>query len=196
MAACGQGTVYFNNFVSGLLSAPVYGPEPSSPTESRTGNTSSGIPAGTQTYNGPLIAGSGYTAQLWAAPGADQSEGSLQAVLASTTTFRTGSASGFVLPPAGSTAIPNAPAGTIATLQLRAWDNQGGTVTSWDQAGTVGATRGSSLVFNSQPLGSSTATKLVGLQSFSLAVAPEPSTFALGTLGTALIWGFRRKQRS
>src|SRR5690242_17618869 len=72
VSAFGQGTVYFNNFVAGVISTRVYSPEPGSPTVPRTGNTSSDFPAGTQTYGGTLLSGTNYTAQMWAIPGADQ----------------------------------------------------------------------------------------------------------------------------
>ena len=67
-AVLGQGFILFNNRVPGILNAPVYNLEPSAPTTAKTGNTPAGLPAGTQTYDGPLVAGTGFTAQLWAGP--------------------------------------------------------------------------------------------------------------------------------
>jgi hypothetical protein len=74
--ALAQGTVNFNNYVLSAcgtgLKAPVYAPEPGNITLSRTGNTSAGLPAGTQTYGGTTLSGSGYRAQLYGAQGAGQ----------------------------------------------------------------------------------------------------------------------------
>jgi hypothetical protein len=94
--------------------------------------------------------------------------------------------------------IPGTAQGSVATLQLRAWDNQGGTIVTW-QAARVGSTFGASLLFNSPPLGGvSSPPFLVGLQSFNIAndIIPEPSTLALIGVGAAalLIYG-RQKER-
>jgi len=91
-----QGQVNFTTVSGTLLRAPVYGPELGNPSLSKSGNSATGIPAGVQTYSGALLTGSGYTAQLWAAPGASQAEGALVAATGATTSFRTGSAAGFV----------------------------------------------------------------------------------------------------
>jgi hypothetical protein len=196
ISAFGQGTVYFNNFVAGVVSTRVYGPDPGNPLLIKTGNTAADFPAGTQTYGGPTLSGTSYTAQLWAAPGAGQPESSLIAITASTTSFRTGSAAGFVQPPGSTTAIPGAPEGTIATLQLRAWDNVAGTVLTWDDAIFSGAAKGRSPLFNSQPLGNTTTgARLSGLQSFNIAV-PEPGTLTLGAIGAVLTYVCRRRARA
>ena len=43
--AFAQGTVNFNNNITGSLRAPVYGVNVNSPTTARNGNSSTGIPA-------------------------------------------------------------------------------------------------------------------------------------------------------
>lgn len=88
-----QGTVNFNNrnTAAGLF-VPIYGP--SFPWDARTGNSPAALPTGTQTYNGALLTGSGYMAQLFAAPGANAAESALVASANSITTFRTGTAAG------------------------------------------------------------------------------------------------------
>ena len=83
-----QGTVIFNNRLTGTIVTHVYGPEPSDPTIAIQGNTSLDSVPGSTVYNGTLLAGTGFTAQLWAANGASQPVSSLLAA-SPTTTFRT-----------------------------------------------------------------------------------------------------------
>lgn len=195
-----QGTITFNNRAVGSVVAPIYGVETLDNTVSKTGNPATGTPSGTQTYTGAALAGAGWYAQLWAAPGAGAAESSLQAVAGSLTTFRTGAAAGFFAPPATDLAILGAAAGTVATLQLRVWDaSAGNTWTAAEAAwlaGTIAA--GKSLVFDSAPLAGAppapSTALLVGLQSFNVFyVIPEPSTFALLGLGALGMFLFRRK---
>ena len=190
-----QGTVNFTTVSGTLLRAPVYGPEVGTPGLSKLGNTTAGIPAGTQTYSGALLIGSGYTAQLWAAAGAGQAEGSLVAALGATTSFRTGSAAGFVANITGVlTGVPlDAPS---ATIQLRVWDNVGGTITSWGQALTAGAAAGKSSLFDVASIGGNLNTPpfLTGLQSFNIYAVPEPGTFVLAGLAAASLLIFRRRK--
>jgi len=90
----------------------------------------------------------------------------------------------------------------VATLQLRVWDNMGGTVNDWATAeslwlsGQIAA--GKSPLFNSLPLGGageppSLPPNLVGLQSFNIYYVPEPGTLALLGLGALGLMVFRRK---
>jgi hypothetical protein len=164
-----QGTVVFNNRVTGVVVANIYN------IDGVTG-----------------LAGTGYTAELWAAPGADAAVDSLVAATPQTT-FRTGAAAGFITATtAVLTGVPkDAP---VATLQLRAWDNMGGTVTTWaDASGKVPS--GMSALFNVNAIGGdlNPSANLVGLTSFSLVPVPEPSTFALLGLGALGMMIFRRK---
>src|ERR1051325_3323256 len=72
----GQGTIQFNNRVTGTgtsaVVAPVYDVDPNCPSDRKFGNAATGptapIPAGTQTYAGAPLVGSGFTASLWARP--------------------------------------------------------------------------------------------------------------------------------
>jgi len=164
-----QGTVVFNNRVTGVVVAQVFNVD--------------GITG---------LSGTGFTAELWAANGADAAEASLAAATP-TTTFRTGAAAGFVTATTATLAGVAKDAGA-ATLQLRAWDNMGGTITSWAAADKV-APRGASALFNVSAIGGdlNTPPYLVGLTSFSLVPVPEPSTFALLGLGTLGMLIFRRK---
>ena len=102
-AAFGQGSVVFGNSGT-VVRAPIYDVEPGNPTLSKTGNTSAGIPMGAQTYGGPLLAGTGFTMQLW---GNGSADGAAPLVLLNTTTFRTGTAAGFINNL--TTTVPNAP---------------------------------------------------------------------------------------
>lgn len=195
-----QGTLTFNNRVTGTVVSHVYGPEAGNPSLALTGNTSGETPAGTQVYTGAPLAGTGWSAELWAAAGASQPESALAAVAGSLTTFRTGSAAGFITSP-GDVVVPGAAANTVATLQVRVWDNSGGTLTTWAAAelawksGAIAA--GTSQLFNSSPLAGAPpapATSFMdGLRSFNVYYIPEPSTFALLGLGALGMMIFRRK---
>jgi len=201
----GQGQMQFNNRVIGDVVAPIYGPEPSNPTLSIRGNPTNGTPAGTAIYSGSKLEGSGYTAQLWAAPnGACTNtvpESSLQAVLiGGTSTFRTGVAAGWFN--ASVAVIPGAMEGERATYQVRVWDNRGGTITSWSQVladSTI--PRGQSDVLTSPVLGRTLISPqpMWGFQSFNLTtltsptLVPEPSILALASLGIGFLYLHRRK---
>jgi hypothetical protein len=198
-----QGTVNFNNrnTAAGLF-VPIYGVNSGSPTESKTGNSAVALPAGTQTYAGALLTGSGYLAQLFAAPGAGAAESALVASANSITTFRTGTSSGAF---AGVTAVlANVlPDAAVATLQVRAWDNTSGLYPTWAAAeaawlaGTIAA--GKSLLFDLNAIGGNLNTPPlpVGMQSFNIyttTAIPEPSTFVLAGLGAASLLIFRRRK--
>jgi len=181
-----QGSVNFQNRVTsgtgaqGIIIAPVYGVEPSDNTISKTGQSAIGNPAGVQTYGGALLAGTGFTAQLWAGP-VGGGLGGLTVATNGTTTFRTGGGAGYIvaLVNAATTTVADG-SGSRALLQLRAWDNRGGTIGTWQSVladGTI--PRGMSPEFVPQfdlGGGSVTPPNLIGLQSFNLfTVVPEPS---------------------
>ena len=67
-SAHAQGLVNFNNLVPNVLRAPIYGPELGNPTLVKFGNPATGVPAGSVVYTGPLLAGTGFTAELLAGP--------------------------------------------------------------------------------------------------------------------------------
>lgn len=193
-----QGTVVFNNRVTGVVVAPIYGPSGPGDSTQIHGNTGSGTPAGSADYAGrPLLAGSGYSAQLFAAAGSVSDPASLQAATP-TTTFRTGAAAGFLAATTATLAgVPkDAP---LATLQLRVWDNNGGALTDWAaaeaawRAGTIAA--GTSALFEVASIGGdlNPAANLSTLRSFNIYYIPEPGTFALLGLGALGLLVFRRK---
>jgi hypothetical protein len=207
----GQGQVYFNNGVfrggggaTAPVVAPIYGVEPADNTRAITGQPPSGIPAGTTVYNGALLTGTGSTAQLWAGPaGTPETELRLCRILGggdATTTFGTGARSGFVISfEAVVPDVPSAP-GVYATFQVRAWDNQGGTITSWEQvmANASVVPHGASPLFTppyqlGTPLGQ--PLNLIGLESFNLYVVPEPSVWALGAVAAGALVLHRLRRR-
>jgi len=195
----GQGQLQFVN-TSGAgsgFNTRVYMPDPAGNATNKTGNTSSQEPAGTQTYSGALVSGTGFTAELWAGPAAS-AEGSLAAVssaLGGVSSFRTGGAAG--LWNAQLATIPGVPEGGTATIQVRVWDNRGGTITTWAAALAAGSTlaHGKSDVVQVPGLGLVTVTPPfpTNLRSFNLQAVPEPSTIALGVLGVGALLLRRRK---
>jgi hypothetical protein len=191
VSAFSQGTIQINNREAGVLVAPVYNVIPGREGEQLSGNTATGLPVGSQTYGGAtLLSGTGFTFALFGG----SSDGNLQ--FAGQTTFRTGTGAGLTIAGSPTVMIPGVPAGSTARLQVRAWDNLGGTVTTWDQAlansraGVSAA--GVSAIFTSRALGGIDPddgaivlppTALFGMESFNLTMVPEPSTIALGILG-------------
>ena len=118
-----QGTVIFNNRLSGTIVAHVYAYNVGNP-GSQVGNGPDDFPPGTTDWSGyQLVSGTGFTAQIWAANGANQPESSLLAA-SPTTTFRTGAAAGFFVA-ATATLVGVPPDAPVATLMVRVWDNQG-----------------------------------------------------------------------
>jgi hypothetical protein len=146
------------------------------------------------------LAGTGFNAQLFAGPAGTAAD-ALTAVVASLVTFRTGAGAGSWVAVNGMV-IPNVAPGAQAALQVRAWANNGGALTSYAAAVAAGAPNGVSAVFTSNPLGGfgtppSTPPQIVGpgvtdpMTGFSL--VPEPSVIALGALGALALVLRRRK---
>jgi hypothetical protein len=186
-----QGTVFFNNRLTGTVVCKVYCGVTPFRYGFQQGNGPNDTPAGGTDWTGwTACAGAGWSAQLWAAPGSGQPEGSLQPCFP-ITTFRTGVAAGFVVPTTVTLTgvMADAP---VATLEMRVWDNQGGTITSWAQAlAAVGRGGGKSGTFDVLKIGgqANPAPSLDGLRSFGFSI-PEPSVWTLGVLGAALLVPF------
>ena len=199
VGALAQGTVVFNNRVTGTIVSQIRAPELGSAAgEQKYGNQASDFPAGTTVFTGALLTGNGWTATLWSATGAGAAEG-LLVQSPNTTTFRTGAAAGFL---AGITAtLANVAADApVATLQVRVYPTSYG---SWANAlaaynaADLNAVIGKSVLFNVNQIGGqvNTPANLVGLTSFSLmAPIPEPSSMALAGLGAASLLIFRRRK--
>ena len=190
----GQGQINFNTRVTssslGTVNAPIYGPDVNDPSSSWEGATP---PGG---YVGTTIAGTGFTAELWGGP-AGSAEGAL--VLVGTTTFRTNTSgifAGHVQSLAAAPTVPGVPGGSLATFQLRVYDNVGGTITEWAGVGPTTASGKSSLFSPAYPLGGGVVfpPNLEGLTSFNLSIVPEPSAIALGVLGLGALVLFRRRK--
>jgi hypothetical protein len=189
-----QGTIVYYNRITGSVIAPIYGPDPGNPALALTGNTAAGTPAGTQTYAGTALAGTGFSATLWAGA-ASATEGELVLVPGSLRDFRTGGFAGAINNSGGVIAIPGVGEGSMAALQVRAWDNAGGTITSYADALLAGANAGKSALFTSPALGGNAPPpNMVGLTSFNIYAVPEPSTFVLAGLGAAALLVLRRRK--
>lgn len=193
-SAFGQGFIGLYNHTTDV-NTKVYGPNATDPTLYQFGNGPSDVPAGTQDWTGFTgLSGTGYTVQLWYAPGPNQPESSLQPASPTTIFYDVPAAAGVFH--AVVVALPGAPAGTLATLAVRVWDNQGGTVTSWAMAQAAGALLGESPEFNSPPLADPVlpVTQLVGLVSFNIHQVPEPDAVALLSFVAFLFWLARSKK--
>lgn len=169
-SASAQGVVLFKNFGTG----------------SNTGGVNlTPVPFVFDVDGTTRLAGTGYTAQLWGGTSAD----SLSA-LTPTVAFNTGNFAG-TFSPNDAVAVPGIAAGSTAFLQVRVWNNQAGSVTSYDAA----LIRNQSDVFQ-VTLGDAQNPDLpilAGMNSFSLVVVPEPSVIALAVLGAGALF-FRRKK--
>src|SRR5207244_4989246 len=96
-AAFGQGILLFDNYTpSGQFFAPIYGPDPSNPSLSLSGQSAIGAPTGSTVYGGPLLQGSRYVAALYAGPASVTDPSAL--VFVTNSTFYTSSGNSF---PAG-----------------------------------------------------------------------------------------------
>jgi hypothetical protein len=190
LSVMGQGFVNYSTRVVGVVVGHVYGVSASETTQ-KTGNTAGETPTGVQTYAGALLTGSGFSAQLFAANGAGQAEGSLVAVPGSLASFRSGSTAGTIA--VSVLSVPNVPIHGTGTFQLRAWDNAGGTIASWDNA----IVRGASGLFDVANLGDGVLdfpADMSGFRSFNIYAVPEPSTLLLAGLGAASLLIFRRRK--
>ena len=203
-----QGTVVFNNRVATVLITYVYAPNPLNPFMQQIGTGSADTPSGTTDWSGFTRIGANGTAgpygaattlaTLLGAPGVNQDPNSLQPSTI-VTSFRSGTASGNVA--ASTAAFNNIPKDApSATIQMVAWDNSSGQFPTYASlllaivAGTAPA-YGKSNPFNLANIGGdfNTPPNLIGLTSFSLAIVPEPTSFALLGLGAAILMFRGRK---
>jgi hypothetical protein len=191
----GQGAINFNNRAVNAnpvaVVAPIYGPDSGSTFIEHHGNATTN--GGGVNYTGSLLTGTGFTAQLWAAP-----QGGILMPLSTTVMRPSGTLAGFVVPPVTAPIIPNAPGGSQVIFELRVWDNRGGTITTWAQVmADINVMRASSGTFATavaEP--PNTPPNLVGLTSFNLFIVPEPGILSLGIVGLVLVaftWKLRRK---
>jgi len=196
-SAFGQGQINFNNrlTVAGIF-APVYGPVPGALSVQLQGNSQTN--GGSVNYGAaPLLVGTGFTAALWGAATTDPATFAelAQAPFQTATTLP-----GIIKGPTSAPLVPwvPGPANGVGNFQVRAWDNLGGTVTTWAAAlaNPLSAHGVSAVLLNVPVVGSpagGTPTGLVGLTSFNLTIVPEPSLIALGALGLGALLLRRRK---
>lgn len=203
----GQATLgsiqWGNSFTSSNFRSVVYGPDTNgNPNASHVGQSGNGleIPTGTTVYNGALLTGAGYTFAFFAGPSGSASN---TLSLYGSTSFRTGGGAGLVV---GATAtLSNVNAGQQATFQIRVWNNQGGTITTWaaaEAAWLAGTTDASvTPLVLSAPLGGTDSNNVSvvppvssGWVSFNSYTVPEPTTMTLAGLGAAALMIFRRRK--
>lgn len=193
----GQGTVLFNNRITGTLVTHVYGPEPGFGMP--RGNTSVDTPAGSTVYTGNLLSGSGWTAQLWSAPGTTANLADMVVSIGGTSTFRTGTAAGNWAPTIAT--LANVPADAAsAVLLVRVFPTSYGT---WGnafaayQSGDPNAQVGDSGMFVVNGIGGqfNSPPALIGLTSFSIAIIPEPTAMTLLSLNGIYLWRQRRSSK-
>ena len=177
----GQGTVIFNNRVTGTVVTHVWYGCPLV-----RGNWTNDFPAGTNSYSGFVLTGapggpsaSTTFAQLLGAPGTNAAEFSLVPSITPPTTFRTGAAAGNIVGQivTFSNIAADAP---VATFQMVVWDNSSGLYPTWSEAsvavynGLIGA--GKSDLFVQTNIGGSNnpPPNLNNLTSFAWGVLECP----------------------
>jgi len=198
------GTIQWgNNYTASSFRSLIYGPDAPGSSVSRTGQSTSTLetPTGTTVYPGALLQNTGYTFAFFAGSAGTTSNA---LVLYASTSFRTGGGAGLVN--GGLATITNANAGTPASFQIRVWNNQNGTLTTWAAAETAwkaGLTDAAvTPVLLSAPLGGTDsngnpANPAVdsGWVSFNTYFAvPEPTSITLAGLGAAAMLIFRRRK--
>ena len=161
----GQGTINFNNRVTGQIDAPVLRPDGSGP-------------------------GPSWTAQLFLVSGTVAAR--TYTPIGQTTTFREPTAANPLLAayvvPISSMTVDNAAPGSQIGVVLRVWEGA-----NYDSAIWRGQSNPITVTLGGDIPGAPTAVpgNLIGLQGFAL--VPEPSIIALGMLGAAALL-FRRRQ--
>ena len=162
----GQGTILFNNRVTGQVDAPF----------------SDDVGMGLGRF------GTAFTAGLFLVAGG----GGTYTPLFPTTTFRTTSAADqfYVVQPTEPVVVPGVPAGSQATIVMRAW---GGTA-RYDDAVYKGQSNPITITLGGVPPGGGAPIPdavLVGL--LGICCVPEPSTMGLALLGGAALLYRRRR---
>lgn len=188
LSAIGQGIVYFNNRVTGVVDAKIY--------VDTVGSAL--LPGGTAgvDFRAALLGGAqGSTASSMAGIGTL----ALLANPAGTATwvnFRTGAAAGYVgnTDPARNSGLPY---GSTGMFQVVAWQ---GNYANWAEAYAAGMAGLTKIGWSNPVTVTTTASAtdpstpyLVGLQPFAIALVPEPSSMALLGLGAAAMMLFRRR---
>jgi len=130
-----------------------------------------------------------YAAQLYIAPNGTVDPTAFVAV-GSPVAYSTGLDAGYFF---GGSIATSFAAGTQVAVQVRAFNTTQGA--NFQAASTASAAQiGLSNIIQGYTLGGQTPpASLIGLQSFTIAVVPEPSTIALGVIGAAALLLRRRR---
>jgi hypothetical protein len=162
-----QGTIKFNNRLTGQVDAPV---------------SLQGVGTGAGSLPGAM-------AQLYYIPTTGPA-----VALTPATTFRNASAAAmfYVNEPLTGVIVPGVPAGSTANIQMRAWVGGASyeTATQWVGESNIIPVSLGGVPAQGAPIPDAV---LSGLQAFALRPVPEPSTIALGVLGAAALLYRRRK---
>jgi len=198
LSAFGQGQINFNNRVTSVtpaISAAVY-------VNSTDTNSGGFLASGTDTsYRAALLGGATTGTAASASTAGTLSLLASPSTAATWITFRTGTLAGFVAVGTDSARDSGLAYGSTGTFQMVAWQ---GTETTW-AAAYADWKNGLIKAGFSNPITSPVTTgptdlavpNLTGLNSFAitLAVVPEPSTFALAGMGVAALMIFRRRKQ-
>ena len=130
------------------------------------------------------ISDAAFKAQLYAGPEGTAVSG-LKAV-PGTASFRTGNAAGYISPI--DVAIPGIAPGAKATIVVRAYNGS-----TFETSSTFGTSSPITVTLGGAGSPPGPGAELLGLQGFSVALVPEPSTIALGILGASALLLRRRK---
>jgi hypothetical protein len=196
-AVYAQGSISIANY--GALNPYLYVSYKATGTD--LGGTAVGPSPTLSNYALEVANGNDWSVQLYAAPGLNAT--TLSPVPGTLLTLGTTLAEAGTWAVGGTAAIVNLPGTTggaagTATLQIYAWYNEGGAITSYPAALADGVPTGFSAVANITSLGGgsppATAPGLPeSLGNIAVSV-PEPSTIALGVMGaSALLMRLRRK---
>jgi hypothetical protein len=187
--AHGQGNVVFGDYGSTITPTYIlisFQPQTGSPT--LLGGSATGPAPTLLNYAAETGNGNDWTVQLYEVNGTG------------TPVPLSGITANFSTVPGGtgmwsSTLTPSFPSTTV-TLQLAAWYNDGGTLTSYSQAQAAGVPVGESTVITTTILAAPTPPgNIPEFPNFSVSATPEPSTIALGVIGaSAFLMRLRRKQ--
>jgi hypothetical protein len=209
------GTVGFGNYISFSAGNYIYVSLGSTKLGSATVLTTT-TPPTAGNYASETANGDDWSVALYGAAGSGDSASSLLPLLtpagvALQATLADGTSDGLVGTwySGGSGAVPGTFNGQAATVQVYAWYNEGGMVTSYAAAKTAGLPTGFSSPGNVASLGGAfsgntsppgvPANLPTGMGNITLTpgttVSPEPSTIALGVMGaSAFLLRLRKKQ--
>jgi hypothetical protein len=198
-AVYGQGAVSLANY-GATINTYIYVGFKATPTSTPIllGGSSTATPT-LQNYASETGNGSTWTVALYGAIGAGVPMANLLPLAGETATFELGAKPDSDPGTWVSSAVytfPSTTSPTTVTLQLYAWYNDGGAITSYAQAVADGLPAGFSAVEN-QALNFPPATPatIPEFGNFNVTTTPEPSTIALGVIGAStFLMRLRRKQ--